>query len=102
MQIEQYKAEIKRLQESEAQIKALSVNYAALLKEREVPVCFLVSFIFFMKCTNSILKAVVESVLVRVLCSFGTISCAWLYTDYFCLKVYSEVLVLLVMSLFRW
>ncbi|XP_021969284.1 golgin candidate 4 isoform X2 [Helianthus annuus] len=34
-EIEQYKAEIKRLQESEAQIKALSVNYAALLKERE-------------------------------------------------------------------
>nr|GEX39281.1 hypothetical protein [Tanacetum cinerariifolium] len=34
-QIEQYKAEIKRLQESESQIKALSVNYAALLKERE-------------------------------------------------------------------
>lgn len=36
-QIEQYKAEIKRLQESEAEIKALSVNYAALLKEKEVP-----------------------------------------------------------------
>lgn len=35
LEIEQYKAEIKRLQESEAQIKALSVNYAALLKERE-------------------------------------------------------------------
>lgn len=34
-EIEQYRAEIKRLQESEAQIKALSVNYAALLKERE-------------------------------------------------------------------
>nr|XP_043628845.1 golgin candidate 4 isoform X2 [Erigeron canadensis] len=34
-EIEQYKEEIKRLQESEAQIKALSVNYAALLKERE-------------------------------------------------------------------
>ncbi|KAI3493451.1 hypothetical protein L1887_41841 [Cichorium endivia] len=34
-EIEQYKAEIKRLQDSEAQIKALSVNYAALLKERE-------------------------------------------------------------------
>lgn len=34
-EIEQYKAEIKRLQESEAQIKALSINYAALLKERE-------------------------------------------------------------------
>ncbi|KAI3703184.1 hypothetical protein L1987_73082 [Smallanthus sonchifolius] len=34
-EIQQYKAEIKRLQESEAQIKALSVNYAALLKERE-------------------------------------------------------------------
>ncbi|XP_071691103.1 golgin candidate 4-like [Rutidosis leptorrhynchoides] len=34
-EIEQYKAEIKRLQESEAQIKSLSVNYAALLKERE-------------------------------------------------------------------
>ncbi|KAK9068323.1 hypothetical protein SSX86_012434 [Deinandra increscens subsp. villosa] len=34
-EIEQYRAEIKRLQDSEAQIKALSVNYAALLKERE-------------------------------------------------------------------
>lgn len=34
-EIDQYKAEIKRLQESEAEIKALSVNYAALLKEKE-------------------------------------------------------------------
>ncbi|KAK9279991.1 hypothetical protein L1049_013675 [Liquidambar formosana] len=34
-EIEQYKAEIKRLQDSEAEIKALSVNYAALLKEKE-------------------------------------------------------------------
>ena len=34
--MERYTAEIKRLQESEAEIKALSVNYAALLKEREV------------------------------------------------------------------
>lgn len=34
-EIEQYKAEIKKLQESEAEIKALSVNYAALLKEKE-------------------------------------------------------------------
>ncbi|KAM7508610.1 hypothetical protein LguiA_019063 [Lonicera macranthoides] len=34
-EIEQCKTEIKRLQESEAQIKALSVNYAALLKEKE-------------------------------------------------------------------
>ncbi|KAK6920062.1 hypothetical protein RJ641_015966 [Dillenia turbinata] len=33
--IEHYKAEIKRLQESEAGSKALSVNYAALLKEKE-------------------------------------------------------------------
>ncbi|EPS71067.1 hypothetical protein M569_03692, partial [Genlisea aurea] len=33
--IHQYKSEIKRLQESEAEIKALSVNYAALLKEKE-------------------------------------------------------------------
>ncbi|GFY92481.1 golgin Putative 4 [Actinidia rufa] len=33
--IEQYKAEIKRLQESESEIKALSLNYAALLKEKE-------------------------------------------------------------------
>ncbi|KDP28551.1 hypothetical protein JCGZ_14322 [Jatropha curcas] len=32
---EQYKAEIRRLQESEAEIKALSINYAALLKEKE-------------------------------------------------------------------
>ncbi|XP_048334962.2 golgin candidate 4 isoform X1 [Ziziphus jujuba] len=34
-EIEQYKAEIKRLQESEAEIKTLSKNYAALLKEKE-------------------------------------------------------------------
>ncbi|XP_011093081.1 golgin candidate 4 isoform X2 [Sesamum indicum] len=34
-EIEQYKTQIKRLQESEAEIKALSVNYAALLKEKE-------------------------------------------------------------------
>ncbi|RDX75026.1 Golgin candidate 4, partial [Mucuna pruriens] len=34
-EIEQYKAEIKRLQASEAEIKALSVNYAALLQEKE-------------------------------------------------------------------
>ncbi|XP_019456353.1 PREDICTED: golgin candidate 3-like isoform X2 [Lupinus angustifolius] len=34
-EVEQYKAEIKRLQASEAEIKALSVNYAALLKEKE-------------------------------------------------------------------
>jgi hypothetical protein len=36
LQIERYKAEIKKLQESESEIKALSVNYAALLKEKEV------------------------------------------------------------------
>lgn len=36
LQIDRYKAEIKKLQESEAEIKALSVNYAALLKEKEV------------------------------------------------------------------
>ncbi|TMX03299.1 hypothetical protein EJD97_017165 [Solanum chilense] len=34
-EIEKYKTEIKRLKESEAEIKALSVNYAALLKEKE-------------------------------------------------------------------
>ncbi|XP_050387627.1 golgin candidate 4 [Argentina anserina] len=34
-EIEQYRAEIKRLQDSEAEIKALSKNYAALLKEKE-------------------------------------------------------------------
>ncbi|OIT07370.1 PREDICTED: golgin candidate 4 isoform X3 [Nicotiana attenuata] len=34
-EIEKYKIEIKRLKESEAEIKALSVNYAALLKEKE-------------------------------------------------------------------
>ncbi|GMP43653.1 hypothetical protein CsSME_00012932 [Camellia sinensis var. sinensis] len=34
-EIEQYKAQIKRLEESEAEIKVLSVNYAALLKEKE-------------------------------------------------------------------
>ncbi|KAK6153220.1 hypothetical protein DH2020_012859 [Rehmannia glutinosa] len=35
-EIQQYKTEIKRLQESEAEIKALSVNYASLLKEKEL------------------------------------------------------------------
>ncbi|KAK1376744.1 Golgin candidate 3-like [Heracleum sosnowskyi] len=34
-EIDQYKAQIKKLQDSEAEIKALSVNYAALLKEKE-------------------------------------------------------------------
>ncbi|KAJ8433652.1 hypothetical protein Cgig2_002323 [Carnegiea gigantea] len=34
-EIEHYKVEIKKLRESEAEIKALSVNYAALLKEKE-------------------------------------------------------------------
>lgn len=34
-EIEQYKAEIKKLKDSESEIKALSVNYAALLKEKE-------------------------------------------------------------------
>ncbi|KAL3536762.1 hypothetical protein ACH5RR_000128 [Cinchona calisaya] len=34
-QIEQYQAEIKRLRESEAEIKVLSINYAALLREEE-------------------------------------------------------------------
>ncbi|XP_022147161.1 golgin candidate 3 isoform X2 [Momordica charantia] len=34
-EVEQYKAEIKRLQESERDIKSLSMNYAALLKEKE-------------------------------------------------------------------
>ncbi|CAI0399863.1 unnamed protein product, partial [Linum tenue] len=33
--IEQYRSEIRKLQESEAEIKALSVNYTALLKEKE-------------------------------------------------------------------
>ncbi|MBA0592411.1 hypothetical protein Gorai_009393, partial [Gossypium raimondii] len=33
--VERYRAEIKKLQESEAEIKALSFNYAALLKEKE-------------------------------------------------------------------
>ncbi|GMH00467.1 hypothetical protein Nepgr_002306 [Nepenthes gracilis] len=34
-EIEQYKADIKKLRESEAEIKALSVNYATLLREKE-------------------------------------------------------------------
>ncbi|KAH6829972.1 golgin putative 4 [Perilla frutescens var. hirtella] len=34
-EIDQYKTEIRRLQESESEIKALSVTYAALLKEKE-------------------------------------------------------------------
>lgn len=50
LQIEQYKEEIKRLQESESEIKALSVNYAALLKEKEAILCpvagFLCCFVF--------------------------------------------------------
>ncbi|KAK1376709.1 hypothetical protein POM88_032902 [Heracleum sosnowskyi] len=33
--IDQYRAQIKKLQDSEAEIKAVSVNYAALLKEKE-------------------------------------------------------------------
>ncbi|KAL6569570.1 hypothetical protein OROMI_014084 [Orobanche minor] len=40
-QIQQYQTEIKRLQESEAEIKALSVNYAALLKEKEEQILML-------------------------------------------------------------
>ncbi|CDY53912.1 BnaA07g38200D [Brassica napus] len=35
MGLERYKAEIKKLQESESDIKALSVNYAALLRDKE-------------------------------------------------------------------
>ncbi|KAG9448431.1 hypothetical protein H6P81_014559 [Aristolochia fimbriata] len=34
-EVEQYKAEIQRLQASEAEIKAISVNYAAILKEKD-------------------------------------------------------------------
>ncbi|XP_042481258.1 golgin candidate 4 isoform X2 [Macadamia integrifolia] len=34
-EIEKYRAEVQRLQASESEIKALSVNYAALLKEKE-------------------------------------------------------------------
>ncbi|GAB2245073.1 hypothetical protein Droror1_Dr00000566 [Drosera rotundifolia] len=34
-EVEQYKTEIRRLKDSEAEIKALSINYAALLKEKE-------------------------------------------------------------------
>lgn len=34
-EIDQYIAQIRKLQDSEAEIKALSVNYAALLKEKE-------------------------------------------------------------------
>lgn len=48
-QIEQYQAEIKRLRESEAEIKALSVNYAALLKEKEV--IFVASYFLFVQFT---------------------------------------------------
>ncbi|KAL6495538.1 hypothetical protein OROGR_030101 [Orobanche gracilis] len=40
-EIQQYQTEIKRLQESEAEIKALSVNYAALLKEKEEQILML-------------------------------------------------------------
>lgn len=36
MQLEWYKGEIQRLQNSEAEIQAMSINYASLLKEREV------------------------------------------------------------------
>uniref|UniRef100_A0A7N0T2A2 Golgin candidate 4 n=1 Tax=Kalanchoe fedtschenkoi TaxID=63787 RepID=A0A7N0T2A2_KALFE len=34
-EVEQYKAKIKKLQDSESEMKALSINYAALLKEKE-------------------------------------------------------------------
>ncbi|KAL6585807.1 hypothetical protein OROMI_002451 [Orobanche minor] len=40
-EIQQYQTEIKRLQDSEAEIKALSVNYAALLKEKEEQILML-------------------------------------------------------------
>lgn len=36
IQIAKYKADILKLQSSEAEIRALSVNYAAMLKEKEV------------------------------------------------------------------
>jgi hypothetical protein len=52
LQIEQYRAEIKRLQASEAEIKALSVNYAALLKEKEVWLA--VTFLLIYACNISI------------------------------------------------
>ncbi|KAF7139616.1 hypothetical protein RHSIM_Rhsim07G0009400 [Rhododendron simsii] len=48
--IEQYKEEIKRLQESESEIKALSVNYAALLKEKEVILCSVAGFLCCFVC----------------------------------------------------
>ncbi|KAJ8748973.1 hypothetical protein K2173_013412 [Erythroxylum novogranatense] len=38
-EIDHYKTEIRRLQESEAEIKALAVNYSALLKEKEDQIC---------------------------------------------------------------
>ena len=47
LQIEEYKAEINRLEASEAEIKALAVNYAALLKEKEVWMVF-VNLVWFM------------------------------------------------------
>ncbi|XP_014633249.1 golgin candidate 3 isoform X2 [Glycine max] len=53
-EIEQYKAEIKKLQASEAEIKALSVNYAALLKEKE-------DHIFKLNKENSSLKQNLEA-----------------------------------------
>ncbi|GFY97384.1 golgin Putative 4 [Actinidia rufa] len=52
-EIEQYKAEIKRLQESESEIKALSLNYAALLKEKE-------DWIFRLNEENGLLKQNLE------------------------------------------
>lgn len=36
MQVEWYKSEVKRLQAAESDIQAMSMNYVALLKEREV------------------------------------------------------------------
>lgn len=39
MQIAKYKADILKLQASEAEIRALSVNYAAILTEKEVVDC---------------------------------------------------------------
>lgn len=60
LQIEQYKEEIKRLQESESEIKALSVNYAALLKEKEVIRCSVAGFLCCFVCSFDSYALVVE------------------------------------------
>ncbi|KAF9602555.1 hypothetical protein IFM89_029854 [Coptis chinensis] len=56
-EIEQYKAQVQRLQTSEAEIKALSVNYAALLKEKEAWPNFNRKFVMNWVCSERVVDA---------------------------------------------